>query len=828
MNPRKDMNMRSSIAKKPGRTSIIDTVRRGSTVEALTEVVEVVGAVIRHKAYVYIFVALPLFISLWYACAILFPPGARSMAPLLLWTVGAVTKDYQGRYTLCPRASICSEGIFEIILISCARLTAFASYVVCCLTFASKMHSSIHFLSDTYAGYFIPFEALHHVHKNAGFWYAGLATMHTATHFIRYYERAEFLTQMNTRTAMSGSIAMLAMLVVVWSMSVAKRFKRLSFEHRFNFHWFFILLAVALCFHHPRTRFITLCSFGLWALDFMYGFLFRTHRLDVVEFMPLPLQAGTQMLWRNPKGFKTKSGEFVRVKIPWLEDGGDEWHPFSLYLREATQEGLGMISNKGRIYTGAEAKGGKIPDASKTALLLIQFQNECCAQGGKIHDLVKEVMEKNGMLDKTSDLADLARSVGAQVIHAPFVFKESESPNSSLGIMKKMRRNSMFIDDEWGSDFVDSHAPKPGDVTITGTHGMDKFSGSNLEEVIRDKGLETLIICGLHSNTSVESTIRTAYEKGINVISLTDGTACNSFEEQEAAELNWKLFSTPMKCAQVTDILLGDEVSKLEAGFDIPEEMDDDFEAGDTLEQFVHSVLDKPFEGPDDRSHFLLDEARDDLRDQYQTTQIFIAPAGDWSKGVSSDVLNEKQGRSCWVRGPYTSPYFIATDFSNLILMASGIGITPALGVMGQYTGFSRTKILIWSIRSRNMLKFFTPLLSDCHLAVVFYTGKEKLTVAEVKTMSTYGNIYIQQSRPKSLTGTIESLIVQFEQEIYAATEENKARMFNYNGKIENIDRARRAAWCVLYCGGSTRIRDELYDFTKKAGTGWECELFDW
>ena len=283
-----------------------------------------------------------------------------------------------------------------------------------------------------------------------------------------------------------------------------------------------------------------------------------------------------------------------------------------------------------------------------------------------------------------------------------------------------------------------------------------------------------------------------------------------------------------MECARVTEILIRDEVSNLEAGFDSPDKMDDYFETGDTLEHFVHSVLYKPFVGTDNCSHFLLDAARDDLRDQYSTTQIFIAPAGDWSKGVSSDVLSEKQGQSCWVRGPYTSPYFIATDFTNLILMASGIGITPALGVMGQYTGFSRTKVLIWSIRSRNMLKFFTPLLSDCHLAVVFYTGKEKLTVAEVKTMSTYGNIYIQQSRPKSLTGTIESLIVQFEQEIYSTTEENMARRLNYNGKIENIDRARRAAWCVLYCGGSTRIRDELYDFTKKAGTGWECELFDW
>ena len=34
--------------------------------------------------------------------------------------------------------------------------------------------------------------------------------------------------------------------------------------------------------------------------------------------------------------------------------------------------------------------------------------------------------------------------------------------------------------------------------------------------------------------------------------------------------------------------------------------------------------------------------------------------------------------------------------------------------------------------------------------------------------------------------------------------------------------------WVLLYCGGSTRIRDELALFAKKSGIGWHSELFDW
>ena len=38
------------------------------------------------------------------------------------------------------------------------------------------------------------------------------------------------------------------------------------------------------------------------------------------------------MLWHNPKGFRVKSGEYVKIKLPWLSEGGDEWHAFSIYM----------------------------------------------------------------------------------------------------------------------------------------------------------------------------------------------------------------------------------------------------------------------------------------------------------------------------------------------------------------------------------------------------------------------------------------------------------------------------------------------------------------
>ena len=56
------------------------------------------------------------------------------------------------------------------------------------------------------------------------------------------------------------------------------------------------------------------CS-GSWSLDYLYGIIFATYGLEVVELLPLPDQSGVQMLWRNSEGFKPKSGEYVKIQL---------------------------------------------------------------------------------------------------------------------------------------------------------------------------------------------------------------------------------------------------------------------------------------------------------------------------------------------------------------------------------------------------------------------------------------------------------------------------------------------------------------------------------
>jgi len=812
------------------------------------------------------FIIFPSLVVLWYAAAVLLPTSWDRARPYFVWTPSLLGRDEAGRITAgClpygGRRSICSEGWWQVVLIMLARLSAYASYVVMGMTFLSKMHSTVHFFSTTYLATLVPFEAFHELHTSMGSMYSGLILLHTVTHFIRWGIRRELIWGITSKWGVSGIIGVLAITFCVLSMSSLAKKIKFTFENRFLAHWIsFFLLTAAICLHHWRTRIIALTFFLLWFLDYSWGILYRTHRLEVVEFVPLPDGAGTQVLWRNPKGFEPKSGEFVKIQVPWLSSGrGKEWHPFSLYLQEETKEGLDQIYQEeaGDIIVGDMTKGGSGAPIypSKTALILIGWQNSFASPNGKYHHQVKEVMEYTDCLPKAVSLVKFCRDAGVHIIHVPI--------SSSMDQSKKHHVSIYDVENAWESEVVLDLRPQAGDSVINSRKNLCSFTGTNLEALLKKKDIETIALSGFRTNYSIESTMRTACEKGLNVITLIDSMACNSKNEQLASiNHSFKLLSTPLVCNQFKEILSGrvprgglSKISSMRSlslqassasTLDLKEasvrllqsrsasilhlkeanKLQSAVEIDESLEDFVGKALNSPFEESLDMATL----ARQDLTKRHNTTQIFVVPAGDWSKALAEEVDGRNQMRSCWMKGPFTSPYFVASYFSHVVLMASGIGITPALGVIGQYPGSSRTKILIWSLRSKNMVKFFAPLLKDVHIAVIFYTGKDKLSSTELKRIKSLGNIFIQQSRPKSLTETIASLIVMFEQGFMNERNES-IRCLESNFKIQclnDIHKELRATWVALYCGGSTRIRDELAMFAKKSGIGWECELFDW
>ena len=115
-------------------------------------------------------------------------------------------------------------------------------------------------------------------------------------------------------------------------------------------------------------------------------------------------------------------------------------------------------------------KGGFGIDPSKCAILCIEFQNEFTTEGGKLYNSVKENMEANGMLEKSSKLAQEMRKVGVKIFHAPISFESdgSDNPNRNLGILAGCYNDQLFIKDSWNAQICQEMTPHADDVIVKG------------------------------------------------------------------------------------------------------------------------------------------------------------------------------------------------------------------------------------------------------------------------------------------------------------------------------------------------------------------------
>jgi nicotinamidase-related amidase len=201
-------------------------------------------------------------------------------------------------------------------------------------------------------------------------------------------------------------------------------------------------------------------------------------------------------------------------------------------------------------------------DPKTTAVVLIEYQNDFTSDGGALHGAVADVMDSTGMLDNTVRLVTAARAAGATIMHAPITFATGYNEISAhpYGILKGVVDGNAFVKDSWGAAIVDELAPQDGDIVVEGKRGLDTFASTNLDFILRSKGIKTVALGGFLTNCCVESTMRSAYEKGFDVVTLTDCVAATSEAEHEnAIKYDYPMFSRPMTLEEFTGTLKGEE-----------------------------------------------------------------------------------------------------------------------------------------------------------------------------------------------------------------------------------------------------------------------------
>ena len=143
--------------------------------------------------------------------------------------------------------------------------------------------------------------------------------------------------------------------------------------------------------------------------------------------------------------------------------------------------------------------------------------------------------------------------------------RKQVTQNKPYGILKGVVDNGAFKKSTWGVEFVDQLTPKAGDVIVEGKRGLCGFHSTNLDFILRSKGIKNVAIGGFLTNCCVESTMRTAYENGYNVVTLTDCCAGLSSEEHNnAIAKDFPMFSEPMTSDSFLNIVMGKQELVLE------------------------------------------------------------------------------------------------------------------------------------------------------------------------------------------------------------------------------------------------------------------------
>jgi ureidoacrylate peracid hydrolase len=180
-------------------------------------------------------------------------------------------------------------------------------------------------------------------------------------------------------------------------------------------------------------------------------------------------------------------------------------------------------------------------NANKTALLIVDLQNDNLIKGGKFENSgAVEHAEKQNVVENIKKISEKAREVGIPVFHNHFVVeKGAKGIGDRAPIFRAIAETESIVRGTWGAAPVEGVEPKEGDFVIEKVR-MSSFNGTPLDTLLRGLGVETIIVTGVWTNMAVEHTCRDGADYGYNVVIATDGTSTISEEWQDVA-LNYAM-----------------------------------------------------------------------------------------------------------------------------------------------------------------------------------------------------------------------------------------------------------------------------------------------
>jgi len=176
-------------------------------------------------------------------------------------------------------------------------------------------------------------------------------------------------------------------------------------------------------------------------------------------------------------------------------------------------------------------------DKKKTALLVIDMQNDLIKAREEPFNGVAKMVASKGAIGNTARVIAAARKAGMPVLYAGHVHRKDNADvfvtttDFMLQGLVPPPREAM-VEGTAGAQIVDELKPAPGEHVIW-KRRSNAFYGSDLELVLRGLGVDTVILTGVVTNGCIANTARGAQERNFHVIILGDCCATMMPEDDE-------------------------------------------------------------------------------------------------------------------------------------------------------------------------------------------------------------------------------------------------------------------------------------------------------
>lgn len=184
--------------------------------------------------------------------------------------------------------------------------------------------------------------------------------------------------------------------------------------------------------------------------------------------------------------------------------------------------------------------------ADRTALLIVDPYNDFMSEGGKLFNAIRETATEVGLFDNLRKIIPLVREKSIKVFIVPH---HRSTPGSFDGwqhinmFQKLGLPNKAFEAGSWGGEFHPEFGPKAGDIIVKEHWAQSGFANTDLDMLLKQHGIQRIILVGLIANSCIESTARFGMELGYHVTLVTDATAAFSKDGMLAAKINAPMYA---------------------------------------------------------------------------------------------------------------------------------------------------------------------------------------------------------------------------------------------------------------------------------------------